>query len=391
MLEKLAALPEDPLLGLITAFARDTNPNKIDLGVGVYQDESGRTPVMQAVLAAEARLLETEGSKAYLPPVGDAAFNSGMRRLLLGTDCEQRLGPRLASVQTPGGCGALCIGAEVIHRSSPDARVWVSDPTWPNHVPLLGSVGLQLENYPYYDYARHRLDFDAMIDSLRQASAGDVILLHGCCHNPSGADLNMEQWQAVTDLVLERGLIPFVDVAYQGLGAGLDEDAAGVRWMAERVPEMLIAASCSKNFGLYRERTGALMLLGKSEDVTRAAESQALNAARQTYSMAPSHGALIVGMILQDAALERGWRQELDQMRGRISGMREAVVERLGNDFAFIREEFGMFSFLGITQEQLRRLREEYGIYMAGSTRINVAGLTPGNIDYFARAMGEVL
>jgi aspartate aminotransferase len=324
MLENLEVLPEDPLLGLITAFAQDQNPDKIDLGVGVYQDESGRTPVMEAVLAAEAKLLDVEGSKSYMPPVGDAAFNAGLQKLLLGENCNQTFGGRLTSVQTPGGCGALCIGAEVIQRSNPGTRVWVSDPTWTNHIPLLGSAGLNLETYPYYDYAGHRLDFDAMFDRLQEASRGDVLLLHGCCHNPSGADLNMAQWQAVTELVLDKGLIPFVDVAYQGLGAGLDEDAAGLRWMAERVPEMLLASSCSKNFGLYRERTGALMLIGENEAVVQAAQSQALAAARQSYSMAPSHGALAVGMILDDDTMRGAWLAELGQMRDRIARMREA-------------------------------------------------------------------
>ena len=391
MLENLEVLPPDPILGLIGAFARDENPQKIDLGVGVYQDDSGRTPVMQAVLNAEAALLDSEGSKSYLPPAGDAAFNEGIQQLLLGGDCADRYGARLTSIQTPGGCGALRIGAEVIQRSDAGSRVWVSDPTWPNHMALLSGAGLAVETYAYYDFAGHRLDFDRLAAQLSEAAPGDVVLLHGCCHNPSGADLNLEQWQAVTDLVIEKGLVPFVDVAYQGLGAGLEEDAAGWRSMAQRVPEMLIASSCSKNFGLYRERTGALVLLANSEQSAVAGKSQALSAARQSYSMPPSHGALAAGLILHDQALRNAWELELEQMRVRIVRMREALVEQLGSDFAFIRSEYGMFSFLGISPQQVERLRKDYGIYMVDSTRINLAGLNAGNLDYFAEAMRAVL
>jgi aspartate/tyrosine/aromatic aminotransferase len=268
--------------------------------------------------------------------------------------------------------------------------VWVSDPTWANHVPLLGGAGLTLETYPYYDLAGHRLDFDAMMACLQDAGAGDVVLLHGCCHNPCGADLGIEQWRAVTELAQDKGFTPFVDVAYQGLGAGLEADAAGLRYMAERVPEMLIASSCSKNFGLYRERTGALLLLAESGNAAAAGKSQALSAARQSYSMPPSHGALIVGEILGDTALRADWATELEQMRSRIVQMREALVEQLGGDFAFIAREFGMFSFLGITAEQLVRLREEFGIYMVDSTRINLAGLNSRNLPYFVNAIRSV-
>jgi aspartate aminotransferase len=391
MFQNLEILPPDPILGLMQAFAQDDRPDKIDLGVGVYQDDSGRTPIMGAVLDAEARLLESEGSKSYLAPAGADAFNRGIQQLLLGDDSASRYGERLTSIQTPGGCGALRIGAELIQRSQPGTRVWVSDPTWANHMPLLGGAGLSIETFPYYDFAGHRLDFDAMMASLQRAGAGDMVLLHGCCHNPCGADLDLEQWRAVTDLALERGFTPFIDVAYQGLGAGLEEDAVGWRWMAERVPEMLIASSCSKNFGLYRERTGTLVMLAESGQAAMASKSQALSAARQSYSMPPSHGALIAGMILEDVALRAAWQSELEQMRGRIVQMREALVEQLGTDFGFIRQEYGMFSFLGISPEQLSRLREEYGIYMVDSTRINLAGLNAGNLAYFVGAMRAVL
>ena len=391
MLETLDTLPPDPILGLSVAFAADDNPNKIDLGVGVYQDSSGHTPIMQAVLDAETKLLENEGTKSYMPQAGDAAFNTGIQHLLLGEEAATRYSERLTSIQTPGGCGALRIGAELINRSNPGCKVWVSDPTWPNHLPLLGGAGLNFETYSYYNKTEHRLDFDAMMDQVQQAAPGDILLLHGCCHNPSGADLTFEQWQAVTDLVLKQGLIPFVDIAYQGLGTGLEEDAAGWRWMAERVPEMLMASSCSKNFGLYRERTGALIILAENGDTKAAAQSQALSAARQIYSMPPSHGALIAGLILQDADLRQTWQNELVEMQSRITSMRQALVQRLGSQFSFIQDEHGMFSFLGITPEQVTALREKHGIYMVASTRINLAGLNASNLDYFDQAMQEVL
>ena len=393
---QLTALPADPILSLSTAFAAETNPNKIDLGVGIYRDEAGRTPVMAAVLEAEERLLHSEGSKAYMVPAGDEAFNSGIRDLLLGKDHAVLSQARVNSIQTPGGCGALRIGAELIKRGNSASRVWVSDPTWANHLPLLGSAGLAIEKYLYYDYEGRRIDFDAMLSALQQVEAGDVVLLHGCCHNPSGADLNLEQWQKLTELALEKRFTPFIDVAYQGLAIGLEEDAAGWRLMSSKVPEMLIASSCSKNFGLYRERTGVLCVQAESKRQAQAIKSQVLSIARQSYSMPPSHGALIAGMILGDESLYAQWTSELSEMRRRIVAMREVLVERLGDgcsdrNFDFIRSEFGMFSFLGIGSEQVVRLREEFGIYMVDSTRINVAGLNRSNIEYFTESLSALL
>lgn len=393
---QLTALPADPILSLSTAFAAETNPNKIDLGVGIYRDEAGRTPVMAAVLEAEERLLHSEGSKAYMVPAGDEAFNSGIRDLLLGKDHAVLSQARVNSIQTPGGCGALRIGAELIKRGNSASRVWVSDPTWANHLPLLGSAGLAIEKYPYYDYEGRRIDFDAMLSALQEVEAGDVVLLHGCCHNPSGADLNLEQWQKLTELALEKRFTPFIDVAYQGLAIGLEEDAAGWRLMSSKVPEMLIASSCSKNFGLYRERTGVLCVQAESKRQAQAIKSQVLSIARQSYSMPPSHGALIAGMILGDESLYAQWTSELSEMRRRIVAMREVLVERLGDgcsdrNFDFIRSEFGMFSFLGIGSEQVVRLREEFGIYMVDSTRINVAGLNRSNIEYFTESLSALL
>ena len=284
----------------------------------------------------------------------------------------------------------------MIKRGNSASRVWVSDPTWANHLPLLGSAGLAIEKYPYYDYEGRRIDFDAMLSALQQVEAGDVVLLHGCCHNPSGADLNLEQWQKLTELALEKRFTPFIDVAYQGLAIGLEEDAAGWRLMSSKVPEMLIASSCSKNFGLYRERTGVLCVQAESKRQARAIKSQVLSIARQSYSMPPSHGALIAGMILGDESLYAQWTSELSEMRRRIVAMREVLVERLGDgrsdrNFDFIRSEFGMFSFLGIGSEQVVRLREEFGIYMVDSTRINVAGLNRSNIEYFTESLSALL
>lgn len=396
MFEVLENLPQDPILGLMAAYKADNNPQKVDLGVGVYRDDAGVTPVLRAVKEAERRLETVEDTKAYLPQMGDPVFNQKIIELTFGGDHAVVSGQRVHSVQTPGGCGALRIGAEVIKRSRPDARVWVSNPTWPNHVPLIGGTGLEFMEYPYYDATAHRIDFDAMLAALKQAKAGDVVLLHGCCHNPSGADLSQEQWRQLTSLAAENGFTPFIDIAYQGLGEGLWEDAFGIRWMAENLPELLVASSCSKNFGLYRERTGAIMFVAEVAEQARIAQSQAANAARQIYSMPPAHGALIAGAILESDELRAEWEQELAEMRDRINGMRALLVQKLnansaGKNFDFIERERGMFSFLGITADQVKQLRQQYAVYMVNSTRINVAGINSGNIDYLAESVLAVL
>ncbi len=395
MLEQLQSIPADPILGLSAAFKKDTNPNKIDLGVGVYKDESGSTPIMRAVKLATERIQQTETSKTYLPQAGVAEFNTATLELLFGADSALIKDGLVGSVQAPGGCGALRIGAEVINRSQPGTRVWLSNPSWPNHYPLLEGADLKVHEYPYYDHANHAIDFDAMMRALAETGPGDVVLVHGCCHNPSGADLSLEQWQALTDLALQRGFTPFVDAAYQGLAHGLEEDARGWRAMAERVPEMLIASSCSKNFGLYRERAGAIVFLTRDSEQTQIACSQAMNAARQIYSMPPSHGGAIVGTIINDPALKAQWLTELDEMRERINGMRDALVDRLDaaghTGFQFIRTENGMFSFLGISEQQVQKLRDDYAVYIVDSTRMNIAGLTSSNIDYFADSLIKVL
>jgi aspartate aminotransferase len=358
-------------------------------------DEQGVCPVFEAIRRAQATLVAEEVSKAYLPPAGVAEFNQGMQRLVLGADSAALAEGRVSSIQAPGGCGALRIGAEIIQAAAPGARVWVSDPTWPVHIPLLGSVGLQFETYRYYDAPTHGVNFEAMVEDLKGAKNGDIVLLHGCCHNPCGADLSMEQWSIIGDMALAQGFMPFIDIAYQGLGDGLDEDAAGLRHLAQRLPEMIIAASCSKNMGLYRERTGCTIFLCKNRENAEALVSQAKVAARRIYSMPPSHGALLAGAVLSDSALTASWHAELQDMCGRINGLRSDLVEKLqsatGRDFEFIRKEKGMFSFLGLSGEQVQSLRDDYSVYMLGSSRINVAGVNARNIDYLAESIASVL
>jgi aspartate aminotransferase len=395
MLDKLEQLPADPILGLAAVCRADPNPQKVDLTVGIYMDEQGVCPVFEAVQRAQHALVAEEISKAYMPPAGDEAFNRGIQRLVLGGDSTALADGRVSSVQTPGGCGALRIGAEIINAATPGARVWVSDPTWPVHIPLLGSVGLKFETYRYYEPASHGVDFDGMVADLKMATAGDVVLLHGCCHNPCGADLSLEQWGVIADMAERQGFMPFIDIAYQGLGDGLDQDAAGLRLLVSRLPEMIIAASCSKNMGLYRERTGATIFVCRDEENARALVSQGMVAARRVYSMPPAHGALLAGRILSDDVLGELWRTELVGMCERINGLRSALVQKLqtvsDRDFSFIQREKGMFSFLGLSADQARRLREEHSVYMLDSSRINVAGVNASNIDYLANAVAGVL
>ena len=395
MLDRLERLPADSILGLAAACRADPNPDKVDLTVGIYMDEQGRCPVFEAIRSAQQALVAQEVTKAYMPPAGDEAFIQGMQTLVLGPDSAALAEGRVGSVQAPGGCGALRIGAEVIFRAAPEARVWVSDPTWPVHFPLLGSVGLTFETYRYYDPASHGVNFEGMLADLQRTRPGDVVLLHGCCHNPCGADLSLEQWGEIAALAEQLGFTPFVDIAYQGLGAGLEADAAGLRLLVARLPEVVIAASCSKNMGLYRERAGLAMFVCRDESSAQAAVSQALVAARGIYSMPPAHGALLAGRVLSDAALAQSWRAELATMCERINGLRRELRHKLaassGRDFDFIERENGMFSFLGLSTEQVLRLRGEFSVYMLDSSRINVAGVNRRNIDYLAQSVAAVL
>jgi len=393
MFETLQPLPQDPILQLMQTFREDNRPGKVDLGIGVYKDDAGNTPIMAAVHEAERRLLEGETTKSYVGPAGSAGFNSAMAELILGSNSPLVRDGRVSVTQTPGGCGALRMAAEFLRLCKEDTKVWVSTPTWANHLPLLGGAGLTIREYPYLNPQSLQVNFGAMLETLEQADAGDVVLLHGCCHNPSGADLSLSQWQEVTALIQRKGLLPFVDMAYQGLGEGLDADAAGLRHLAGEVPEMLVAASCSKNFGLYRERTGALALISGTATVNAAATSQLLSVIRSHYSMPPAHGAAIVETILGDDDLRSRWQKELGGMCERILHLRHAFAEALApvGDFNFIARQRGMFSFLGISPEQVGQLRKEHGIYMLESSRVNVAGLNDRVLPQVASALREVL
>lgn len=396
MFERLKPIPGDPILALMAAYRADTREQKIDLGVGVYQDDRGQTPVMRAVKKAETLLMDLEQTKSYQGIAGDAGYNEQMMALLLGADHSVLNSNRLVTLQAPGGSGSLRVGAEVIRRARPEAKLWVGVPTWPNHIPLLGSTGFQIEEYPYYDQSTHSVNIDAMMEALGRVPAGDIVLLHGCCHNPTGADITPEQWDQIADLALQRGFIPFIDIAYQGLGESLDADAYGVRMMADKLPELLIASSCSKNFGLYRERTGSISMVAESAEQASTVSSLAASIARQIYSMPPAHGALLVSLILSDDQLRAEWQTELEVVRQRIQSMRTLLADSINNnaagvDFSHIKEQRGMFSFLGIAPEKLQRLREEFAIYIVNSTRINLAGINSTNIDYLSESIQKVL
>ena len=395
MFETLEELPGDPILGLAAACRADPNPNKVDLTLGVYMDERGVTPVFEAIRQAQAQLVREETSKVYLPQVGDAEFNSGIRSLLLGEASSALTAGRVMSIQTPGGCGALRLGAELVKSAEPAARVWLSTPSWANHKPLLGSVGLELKNYRYYDSGIHGVDFGGMMADLEQARSTDVVLLHGCCHNPCGADLSRQQWSELAALAQRIGFTPFVDVAYQGMADGIEEDVHGLRLLVNTVPEVIIAASSSKNFGLYRERTGAILVVAADAARARALQSQGTVAARCIYSMPPAHGAILAGMVFSSEQLNQLWRRELAAMCERMNSLRTLLVEKLnaatGADFNFIRGEKGMFSLLGLSAEQVQRLRTGHSVYILGSSRINIAGINPDNIDYLATSVASVM
>jgi aspartate aminotransferase len=372
-------------------YRADPFARKVDLGVGVYRDASGNTPILECVRSAEKEVLAAQTTKSYVAAAGREEFNSAVEELVLGPAHAARRDRRARTQQTPGGCGALRVGAELIKAATPDAVVHMSDPTWGNHAPLLGSCGLKLERYPYYDAAAHELRFEAMLQRLQSAAAGDVVLIHACCHNPTGADLDDAQWHLVADLLERRGLVPFLDLAYQGFGRSLDDDAAPVRMVVERVPEALIAVSFSKNLGLYRERVGSLIVVSDNETRADAVQSHMLQIARSIYSMPPDHGAAIAARIFADSQRKKQWIVELDAMRTRIQAMRSLLAQRLkevsGDDsFDFIRTQSGMFSLLGVSSRAVDRLRENHHIYMTADSRMNLAGIMPHNVSYVAEA-----
>ena len=392
MLTNLKEQPADKILMLAQMFREDPRDDKIDLGVGVYKNAEGVTPVMRAVKAAEKQLWEQETTKSYVALAGDPAFNSAMRKLVLGDAVAD---DRVASVATPGGTGACRQAFELFRMASPEGTVWVSDPTWPNHMSILKYLGLPTKTYRYFDDETRHVDFAGMMHDLRHVQKGDLVLLHGCCHNPTGANLSLDEWGAVADLMTATGAVPMIDIAYQGFGDGLEEDAGGTRLLASRLPEMLIAASCSKNFGIYRERTGALMALSGDAGTAKLAQGNLAFLNRQNFSFPPDHGARLVTMILGDAALAADWKAELEEVRTGMLRLRRQLADELrqrtnSDRFDFLAQHRGMFSRLGATPEQVERLREDHAIYMIGDSRINIAGLNADTVPILARAMIDV-
>lgn len=395
MFGNLEILPPDPILGVTAAFRRDPDPNKVDLGVGVYRDEYGNTPVPRAVRAAEQALLAEQATKVYVGPAGNLDFNERIVALSLGSLAAQ-LKERIAAIQTVGGCGALRMGAELLHAAAPDAVVHVSDPTWANHEPLLGNSGLALQRYPYYEPGTRSVAFEQMLQHLERLPAGAIVLLHGCCHNPTGVDLVPGQWDAVADVLERRGLVPFVDLAYQGFGDDLDTDAAGLRLLARRLPTLLLAISCSKNFGLYRERAGAFAVVAENAATARAIASHQARIGRRMYSMPPDHGAAVAARVLSDAALYRSWADEVAAMVARMKQLRSLLAETLGArrpdlDFSWLTRQKGMFSLLGLAPAAIDALCKEEHVYMPPDGRINLAGVSDANVERVADAIVRVL
>lgn len=396
MFNSLIAMPADPILGLLTQYREDTHPQKVDLGVGVYKDPTGVTPILSCVKKAEKFRLDTETTKVYIGPTGSPQFNTLMAELAFGANHSAILANRIRTVSTPGGTGALRVAGDFIKRCNPNAVLWVSDPTWANHIGLFEAAGITVKTYPYYDYDSKSLKFDEMLAALSQVSPDDVVLFHACCHNPSGMDLTTEQWDKVVALTKEQGFTPLIDMAYQGFGDGVDIDAYGVRQMAAAVDNMILCSSCSKNFGLYRERIGSCSVIAKDAHTANVAQSVLLYVVRCLYSMPPAHGAAIVETILGSAELTQEWLDELKVMRDRINGNRAILVDKLkangvDRDFSFIARQKGMFSFIGVNPDQVARLQKEFSIYMVGSSRISIAGISEDNVDYLAQSIAKVL
>jgi aromatic-amino-acid transaminase len=386
LLDRLEAKPTDSLLALIQLCDADPRAEKIDVGVGVYRDAVGNTPILRCVKAAERILLEGQETKAYLGSAGDTRFVELIKSIVFGDAPSGHI----VGVQTPGGCGALRLGAELARAANPSARIFVGQPTWQNHAPLIGAAEVEMIDYPYYDKESRTVRFDEMMDALGGADRGDLLLLHGCCHNPTGADLSPDQWREVANVVSERGLVPYVDIAYQGLGNGLEADAAGTGLVVEAADQAIVAQSCDKNFGLYRERTGSLFVKTSSSRTAEAVFGNLLSLARTMWSMPPDHGAAVVRTVLEDEALRADWRSELDDMCARIRAIRSRIAA-FDRRLAFVDRQNGMFSMLPLSKEQVLKLRAEHGVYMADSGRFNVVGLSDDNVDRFARAVVEAM
>lgn len=396
MFEHIDALPPDPILGLIAAYAADTNPNKIDLGIGVYRDEKGNTPMLDCVVEAEKIHFATQTTKTYLGPPGVVGFNKAISEVIFGDDCKALDQGRVRTVQTPGGTGALRVLADLINVATPDAELWASDPTWANHLALFPGAGVNMHSYPYFDAQNSRLRFEEMLEVLQQREPGDMVLFHACCHNPCGVSPDPAQWQIIADVASDRGFTPVVDIAYMGFERGVDEDALAVRLFAKQCPEVLIASSCSKNFAMYRERVGALSIVARDAKKADDVESVIHNITRKNYSMPPAHGPAVIDIILHSHKLKTLWLSEVSGMRNRINGLRKTMSEKIvaagiERDFSFLQRQSGMFSFMGLTIDQVHRLRDEFAIYMVNSSRVNVASFNERNMSYFVEALTSVL
>ncbi|MEQ8847129.1 amino acid aminotransferase [Botrimarina sp.] len=394
MFQSIEAAPVDPILGLTDAFKADPNPEKINLGVGVYQDEHGVTPVLESVAEATRRVVATEKTKSYLPIPGAPEYAAAVQRLLFGEGSEAIAEGRAVTAHTPGGTGALRVAGDFLKQNLPGATLWLSDPTWANHPAIFAAAGVPTRSYPYFDPKTNGLAFEAMLDTLAGVPAGDAVLLHGCCHNPSGIDPTPDQWRRLADLLSERGVLPVLDFAYQGFGDGVEQDAAGLREFCRPGAELIVCSSFSKNFGLYRERVGAVTFVAADAETCGRVASQMKRVIRTNYSNPPAHGAALVSTILDDPELAGLWDAEVAAMRDRINGMRSLLVAKLAEhraegDFSFIRRQRGMFSFSGLTRPQVDFLREKRSIYIVGSGRINVAGIDPDNVDRLCQAIAE--
>ncbi len=392
--DAIGRVPGDPILGLMEAYAQDSNPRKFDLGVGVYKDAQGLTPIPEAVKIAEARLVESQDTKTYIGGHGNPLFGKVINELVLGADSKLIADQRAGATQTPGGTGALRLAADFIAQCLPGKGVWLSNPTWPIHETIFATAGVKVSHYPYVG-SDNRLDVDAMLAVLNEVPKGDVVLLHACCHNPTGFDLNHDDWQRVLDVVRNRNLLPLIDFAYQGFGDGLEQDAWSTRLFAAEVPELLITSSCSKNFGLYRDRTGALIVCAKTADKLIDIRSQLANIARNLWSTPPDHGAAVVATILADPELKARWADEVEAMRLRIAQLRSGLVEALEphglrERFAHIGVQRGMFSYTGLSPEQVKQLREHHSVYMVSSGRANVAGIDATRLALLAEAIASV-
>lgn len=396
MFETLSPFPPDPILGISSAYAADPTASKIDVGVGVYRSEEGHTPVMQAVRIAEARVAATQTTKGYLSTAGNAAFNDAVMALVLGVDHPAVTDGRAVALQTPGGCGALRLAADLVYATKPGSVVAVSDPTWPNHAALIGGAGLDVVTYPYYSAATHTIRYGELLAAVTTLPRGSVVLLQPSCHNPTGADLDAAQWRELGDAMMRRELLPLLDLAYQGLGEGLTADVAALRHWCASFPRALVTVSCSKNFGLYRERTGAVIYVGQSAAEVHAVHTHLMMLARRIYSMPPDHGAAIVGTLWADAGLRSLWQGELESMRVRLNGLRVELAEEFarvmpGARFAHIATQRGMFSLLGLSPAEVVELRTQHHVYCAPDSRINIAGLSSARVGRLVAAVAEVL